>query len=66
MSAKNALMLCGMLPAFEIFLTQWETLASKNQHLKQINNIGCTWATKHYSRMDLSKSYIIAMGKCHP
>ena len=55
--------LAGSIPAFEMFMTSWEYLAEKHPRLKPWINIGLEWASTYYSRMDLTKSYIIAMCK---
>lgn len=55
--------LAGSIKAFELFMSQWETLGVKHPRLEPFCAIGLTWATKYYARMDQTKAYIIAMGK---
>lgn len=56
-------MLAGVLPAFEVFLTKWEKLATVKPWLKPYIDEGLSWAYKYYQRMDLTKAYVIAMCK---
>ena len=55
--------LTGSIPAFEMFMTSWERLAEKHPRLKSWIDTGLEWANQYYSRMDLTKAYIISMGK---
>jgi hypothetical protein len=61
MSVEKMPVLAGTIPAFELFMTQWETLGSKHPRLKPFIDIGLEWAMKYYSRMDRTQAYIIAM-----
>ena len=63
MSSDSNPVLVGSIPAFELFMTLWERLAEKHQRLKSWIDIGLEWAKQYYSRMDLTKAYIISMGK---
>jgi hypothetical protein len=62
MSREKTPVLAGSLPAFEMFMTAWETLGDKHPRLKPFVDIGLKWAKKYYCRMDQTKAYIIAMG----
>jgi hypothetical protein len=64
MSVDANPILAGAIPAFEMFMTSWERLAAKHPRLKPWIDVGLDWATTYYSRMDLTTSYIIAMGRC--
>jgi len=44
-------------------MTTWEILGQNYPHLARFTDIGLEWAVKYYERMDLSKAYIVAMGK---
>ena len=61
MSRESTPLLTGTIPAFEMFMTVWENLANKKQHLKRYINIGLEWATKYYAKMDNTCAYIIMM-----
>jgi hypothetical protein len=63
MSSDTNPVLAGSIPAFEIFMTSWERLAERHPRLKGWIDVGLGWANQYYSRMDLTKSYVIAMGK---
>ena len=63
MSSETNPVLAGSIPAFEMFMTSWEYLAGKHPRLKPWIDIGLKWATTYYSRMDLTKAYIISMCK---
>jgi hypothetical protein len=55
--------LAGVVPAFEIFLGKWETLAEVKPWLKPWIDVGLSWATKYYKRLDHSDAYVIGMCK---
>jgi len=55
--------LLDVVPAFKLFMTAWETLGKKHLCLAPFTQVGVEWAVKYYERMDLSKAYIVAMGK---
>lgn len=65
MSGESTPILSGVIPAFETFMTRWETLSNNtaNPQLKELIKPGLDYANKYYARMDLTKAYIIAMGK---
>ena len=55
--------LAGVIPAFEIFLTDWEKLAVTKPWLKPWIDVGLAWAIKYYRRFDWTDAYVIAMCK---
>jgi hypothetical protein len=63
MSGESNPILSGAIPAFEMFMTSWETIRDKNPQLASWVDIGLHWATKYYGRMDRTRAYIIAMCK---
>ena len=63
MSGETNPILAGAIPAFEMFMMSWERLAEKHPRFRSWIDIGLHWASTYYSRMDLTKSYIIAMGE---
>jgi hypothetical protein len=63
LSKEETPVLAGVLPAFEIFLTKWEKLATVKYWLKPWIDVGLSWAYKYYKRMDLTNAYVIAMCK---
>ena len=64
MSKEKTPVLAGVIPTFERFMTSWESLAEKNIHLRDAINLGLSFATKYYDKMDATKAYIIAMCEC--
>jgi len=64
MSGKKTLLLCGSIPAFELFMSKWEKLADNNPHLEELIRPGVKWVEKYYSHMDCTSAYIITMHKC--
>jgi hypothetical protein len=63
MSAEKYPTLSGAIPAFEMFMTAWETLIQGNAHLKPLVDPGLEWTYMYYARMDRTKAYVIAMCK---
>jgi hypothetical protein len=63
MSGETNPILAGVIPAFEMFMTSWERLAEKHPRFRSWIDTGLDWASTYYSRMDLTKSYIITMGE---
>ncbi|KIL57978.1 hypothetical protein M378DRAFT_188346 [Amanita muscaria Koide BX008] len=61
MSSESLPILAGAIPAFEMFMTSWELLRDKHPRLRKWVNVGLSWAAKYYSRMDRTRSYIVAM-----
>jgi hypothetical protein len=65
MSGEATPILAGAIPAFEMFMTQWENLGAKHPTLTPWISIGLEYTTTYYARMDRTCSYIIVMGKLH-
>ena len=63
MSGETTPILAGAIPAFELFMTQWEDLGKKHPTLTPWINIGLKYVMKYYGHMDQICSYIIAMGE---
>jgi len=63
MLGKKTPLLCGSIPAFELFMSKWEKLADDNPHLEELIRPGLKWAEKYYSCMDCTSAYIITMRK---
>ena len=63
MSSDANPILSGSILAFEIFMTTWEELAEYHPRLKPWIDVGLKWATTYYAGMDLTKAYIMTMGK---
>ncbi|KIM73907.1 hypothetical protein PILCRDRAFT_80649, partial [Piloderma croceum F 1598] len=63
MLSDTNLVLTGSISAFEIFMTSWERLAERHPRLKGWIDVGLGWANQYYSQMDLTKAYVITMGK---
>jgi hypothetical protein len=61
MSKESTPVLSGAVPSFEMFMTSWEQLSSKNPRLKPLVQPGLDLAYKYYDRMDRTASYVIAM-----
>jgi hypothetical protein len=61
MSREQTPVLSGAIPAFEMFMTQWERLGEMVPRLKPFVDIGLKWATKYYNWMDRTNAYIISM-----
>jgi hypothetical protein len=61
MSGDQTPLLAGVIPIFEIFITGWEKLKMKRPLLAPFIQPGLDSAGKYYSRIDLSKAYIVAM-----
>jgi hypothetical protein len=60
-SKEETPVLAGVLPAFEIFITKWETLAKMKPWLKPWIDEDLFWANKYYLHMDQTNAYVIAM-----
>ena len=63
MSSDANPILSGSIPAFEMFMSAWEQLSKHHPRLQPWINVGLEWATTYYAQMDLTKAYIISMGK---
>jgi hypothetical protein len=61
MSGDKTPLLAGVIPVFEIFMSGWERLKEKREHLARFIQPGLDMANKYYSRTDLSKAYVVAM-----
>lgn len=61
MSKEKTPVLAGTIPSFERFMTSWEKLAKKNEHLAPAIKIGLKFAYKYYRRMDDTSAYMVAM-----
>ncbi|KAF8219312.1 hypothetical protein L208DRAFT_1341594, partial [Tricholoma matsutake] len=61
LSKEKTMVLVGIIPTFEHFMMVWETLTQKNPHLRNPLNVGLSFATKYYGKMDSTKAYVIAM-----
>jgi hypothetical protein len=61
LSKEKTPVLVGVIPTFEHFMTVWESLAKKNPHLRDALNVGLSFATKYYGKMDSTKAYVIAI-----
>ena len=55
--------LSGSILAFTIFMTTWEELDKHRPKLKPWIDVGLEWVTTYYAWMDLTKAYIMTMGK---
>ena len=49
------------IPAFELFMSNWEKLATKQPHLKPFIDEGLLFAYIHYQKMDWTTAYVICM-----
>ena len=61
MSSESTPVLSGAIPVFEMFMTQWEHIGDSHAETKEWVDVGLSWATKYYNRMDCTQAYIIAM-----
>ena len=61
MSSETNPVLSGTIPAFEMFMTAWETYADKNAFSAGWIRAGMALARKYYKRMDNTKAYVISM-----
>ena len=61
MSKEKTPVLAGTIPSFERFMTSWEKLAERNQHLAPAINVGLKFAYKYYKKMDDTSAYMVAM-----
>jgi len=61
MSKEKTPVLAGAVPTFERFMTSWERLAEKNQHLEPAIKVGLKFAYKYYKRMDGTDAYVVSM-----
>lgn len=61
MSGERTPILCGAIPAFEMFMTTWEDMVEKHRNLKQLIQPGLNVAYEYYNRMDRTRAYAITM-----
>ncbi len=66
MSGESTPILCGSIPAFEMFMTMWDNIIQRdpNDRVATYAQAGLEWAHKYYARMDRTQAYIITMCKC--
>lgn len=63
MTSEKLPLLSIVVPAFEMFMTRWETLSERHPHLAPFIEPGLAKARQYYSRMDDTKAYVVAMGE---
>jgi hypothetical protein len=63
MSKEKTPVLAGAVPSFERFMTSWERLAEKNQHLVPAIKVGLKFTYKYYKKMDDTSAYMVVMCK---
>lgn len=51
------------IPSFELFMSNWEKLVTKQPHLKLFIKKGLHFAYIHYKKMDWTSVYVICMCK---
>lgn len=61
MSGESTPLLCGAIPAFEMFMTRWENIIAEHPRLGRLVRPGLDWAYKYYGRMDRTRAYFVAM-----
>ena len=49
------------IPMFELFMSNWEKLATRQAHLKLFINKGLHFVYIHYQKMDQTMAYVICM-----
>ncbi len=67
MSGERTPILCGAIPAFEIFMSKWDQIIEvfdAGSRLVMYAQAGLEWAHKYYACMDRTQAYIITMCKC--
>ena len=60
MSSESTPVLSRSIPAFEMFMTMWESMR-KDKDTKSWVEVGLAWAKEYYIRMDNTQAYIISM-----
>lgn len=63
MSSESTPVLSGTVPAFEVFMTAWETQVTKMPRLASYIKEGLELAKKYYRRLDDTKAYVVSMCK---
>lgn len=61
MAMDNTPLLADVIPAYETFMSNWESLADARPHLEPIIQKGLDRATKYYILMDETDRYILSM-----
>ncbi|KAI6046736.1 hypothetical protein EDC04DRAFT_2541758, partial [Pisolithus marmoratus] len=63
MSGEQSPLLSSVLPAFETFITQWQTMAASPAHPQLCPFIqeGLSWANHYHEHMHANKTYLLAM-----
>ena len=61
MLSESTPILCGAIPAFEMFMSAWER--STDRRLEMYAKLGLECTYKYYSHMDRTRAYIITMRK---
>lgn len=68
MSAEDTPTLSGAIPAFELFMSSWQSMVKdadlEAENVAQFIRPGLDIATKYYKKFDDTDAYIIAMCKC--
>ena len=64
MSSKRTPVLCGAIPVFEKFMTEWEDMMKATPRLKKYIQPGLACACDYYVRMDDTRAYVITMRTC--
>jgi hypothetical protein len=63
--AKEATpVLSGAIPSLELFMSKWEALTETHPNLQPFIEAGLVKAREYYSKMDLTRAYVIALGEC--
>jgi len=67
MSGEQSPLLGGALPAYEIFITQWQAIAYLSLHpqLRPFIEEGLSWAVTYHGRMQANNTYLFAMCTLH-
>lgn len=61
--AKEATpVLSGAIPSLELFMSKWELLAEKHPNLQPFIEAGLSKAREYYTKMDLTRAYVVALG----
>jgi hypothetical protein len=68
MSAEDTPILSGAIPAFELFMSSWQSMVNdadlEAENVARFIRPGLAIATKYYKKFDDTDAYIIAMCKC--
>jgi hypothetical protein len=63
MSSETLPRLGSAVPCFELFMSAWETMGTKNPRVAPWIDVGLKWVTQYYKCMDDTRAYVIAMCK---